>query len=160
MEYGMDLWVGTIIVSDINAGLRGRGSVATSSPALNRFGKALSWLLLHWEKAGPVMIEKTATVRNPQGIHCRPSAAIVKEVWHYTGRIQVVADSGESDLRSLFTLVSLALEEGAMVRIRVSGPSEEEFCNQLVELFERRFDFPPVSSQDRDRSVQTMLSDS
>ena len=105
------------------------------------------------------MIERTATIRNPHGIHCRPSALIVKESWHYVGRIQVLADSGESDLRSLFTLVSLALEEGTVVRIRVSGPNEEEFCNRIVELFEKQFDFPPLSPQERDRSAQSLLSE-
>jgi phosphocarrier protein HPr len=88
------------------------------------------------------MIEKSATVRNSAGIHCRPSAVIVTEAISYPGTIHLKSAAGDADLRSLLTLVSLGLEAGATVRICVSGPDEEAFCDRVVEMFERHFDFP------------------
>lgn len=88
------------------------------------------------------MIERNATVRNAAGIHCRPAAVIVAETIAYRGTATAVCDAGEADLRSLLALVSLGLDEGTTLRIRVSGPDEEAFSARLVELFERHFDFP------------------
>jgi len=104
------------------------------------------------------MIERTATIRNGQGIHCRPSALIIKEVCRYPGWMRVLGPSGQADLRSLLELVSLGLAKGAHVRIRVSGPDEQAFCSRLVELFETYFDFPSLPAKTRARSVKVLLS--
>jgi len=89
------------------------------------------------------MVEKTAIIKNANGIHCRPSAVIIKEAQDYAGDITVTAASGEADLRSVISLLCLGLGEGATVTIQVDGPNEEAFCSRLVELFETQFDFPP-----------------
>ncbi len=89
------------------------------------------------------MIEMRATVRNANGIHCRPSAVIAREVMNYTGDIKVTADSGTCDPRSIMALISLGLQEGARVQIQVSGPDEAAVCRKLASLFEKHYDFPP-----------------
>jgi len=89
------------------------------------------------------MTEGQATVHNEHGIHCRPSSVIMKAVKGYEGDIRIVAESGETDLRSIYGLLSLGLEKGATVTIQVDGPDEEAVCRQLEELFEKKFDFPP-----------------
>jgi phosphocarrier protein HPr len=94
-------------------------------------------------REGWVMVEKTAIVQNEHGIHCRPSAVIVKAAFNCPCAIRVTAASGETDLKSLLTLVSLGLEVGTAVKIRVSGPDEASWCRRLTELFETRYDFPP-----------------
>ncbi len=105
------------------------------------------------------MFERTATVRNAAGIHCRPSAMIIKAASQYEGQIEVSTDTGDVDLRSMLALVALGLDEGSAVTIRVSGPDEEAFCGQLVELFERHFDFPPLGESERARAASDMLAD-
>ena len=90
------------------------------------------------------MTEMTATIRNGQGIHCRPSAVIVKTAMEYPGRLEVITDTGTCDLKSIMGLLALCLEQGRKVRIRVHGPDEEGFCGKLVELFETQFDYPPL----------------
>jgi len=89
------------------------------------------------------MTEATATIRNEQGIHCRPSARIIQEAEHFEGRLKVTGEYGECDLRSAMDLLMLALGKGSEIRIEVDGPGEQEFCRKLVELFEFHFDFPP-----------------
>ena len=90
------------------------------------------------------MIEKTATIQNEQGIHCRPSAMIVRFVGNYAGDILVRGLRGETKLRSIMELMSMELFPGTEVTIQVCGPDEAEFCHDLVTLFETHFDFPPV----------------
>lgn len=89
------------------------------------------------------MFETKATIRNEAGIHCRPSAILVKEGMGYAGEILVTADSGSCTLTSALECIMLGLEKGAGVTIQVSGPDEETFGKKLAELFETHFDFPP-----------------
>ena len=102
------------------------------------------------------MIERKAIVRNAHGIHCRPSAVIIKAADGYDGCIRIMAREGESDLRSALSLIALALEKGAEVRIRVEGEGEEAFCRRLVELFEAHFDFPPLLPKEQSPVLGTM----
>ena len=89
------------------------------------------------------MFEAKAVVKNEAGIHCRPSALLVKEGMAYPGEILVVAESGTCTLTSALELIMLGLEPGAELSIQVSGPDEEAFCKKLADLFETHFDFPP-----------------
>ncbi len=95
------------------------------------------------------MIEKMATIRNEQGIHCRPSAKIVTEAIRFHCQIRVLSEAGEADLHSLLSLVSLGLQAGTTVRIQVTGDDEETVCSYFVELFETHFDFPQETSEGR-----------
>jgi phosphotransferase system HPr (HPr) family protein len=94
------------------------------------------------------MFELSATVRNRDGIHCRPSATIIKAVASYVGEMSIRSERGHSDLRSVIALMTLGLLPGEVVVIRVTGPDEEAMCRQLVGLFETHFDFPhrPMST--------------
>jgi phosphotransferase system HPr (HPr) family protein len=89
------------------------------------------------------MVEVVATIRNAMGIHCRPSATIVREARIFEGDIEVIAPGGTCDPRSIMGLISLALTEGTIVTIRLSGSGSKEFAPKIVELFERHFDFTP-----------------
>lgn len=88
------------------------------------------------------MFEAKAIVQNEAGIHCRPSAILVKEGMAYSGEILITAESGTCTLTSALDLIILGLEPQAEVAIQVSGPEEEVFGKKLVELFETHFDFP------------------
>lgn len=89
------------------------------------------------------MTRLTATVRNENGIHCRPSAVIIKEASTLRSRLRITADAGEADLRSITDLLALGLALGDRVEITTEGPDELLAAARLQELFERRFDFPP-----------------
>ncbi len=91
------------------------------------------------------MAERTAKIRNEAGIHCRPSAFIVRVVEGYQGRIRVISEEGDVDIRSMMSILSLGLQQGAEITIQVSGPEEESMCSELVTLFETEFDFPPYA---------------
>ncbi|MDD2237151.1 MAG: HPr family phosphocarrier protein [Kiritimatiellae bacterium] len=91
------------------------------------------------------MIELNATIKNSAGIHCRPSALIIKAAASYSGTIQVESPGhGTCTLRSVLDLISMGLEQGAQIVIRVEGEGEEAFCRKLADLFETEFDFPPA----------------
>ena len=86
---------------------------------------------------------KQAIVANSQGIHCRPSAVIVKEFMGYAGKIRITNDHGSCDVSSVMQLLSLELHQGSKVKIEVMGENEATVADRLVELFQTHFDFPP-----------------
>jgi phosphotransferase system HPr (HPr) family protein len=89
------------------------------------------------------MTTASATVRNEYGIHCRPSAVIVKESQKYPGRIEVETAGGHvADAKNMLAVIGLGIACGDRVTIRVEGPDEEVVCKRLVELFQTEFDFP------------------
>ena len=89
------------------------------------------------------MTEVQATIQNEAGIHCRPSALILKEAATWDGEIEVIAPSGTTHLQSALELIMLGLEKGTTVTLRVEGNGEEAFAKKMAELFETHFDFPP-----------------
>ena len=88
------------------------------------------------------MREAKAVVQNAQGVHCRPSALIVKYASGYEGQIRVVGERGQTGLRSIMELMTLELYPQSEVLIQVEGPDEDRVCHELVDLFETHFDFP------------------
>lgn len=87
------------------------------------------------------MFQIQATIQNEHGIHCRPTALIMRSIGDYSGRIEVVCGNGRSNPRSMLGLMSLGLAKGVEIVIEVDGPDEESMALRLKELFETHFDF-------------------
>ncbi len=84
-----------------------------------------------------------AVVRNSAGIHCRPTAVIVKEVRKYDVQATVKGPEGPpADLTSAIEVLSLGLSQGDTVELTVTGPDAEACGAKLEELFATEFDFP------------------
>ncbi len=90
------------------------------------------------------MQTKTVVIRNKAGIHCRPSSAIMVAAAKFPGH-EITAESSRSgmtvNLNSILDLLSMGLQQGDSVTLKVQGPQEEEACRKLAELFETEFDF-------------------
>jgi phosphocarrier protein HPr len=86
-----------------------------------------------------------AVVRNSAGIHCRPTAVIVKEARSFDVDSIVVraAHGGSANPASAIELLALGLDQDSEVEIEVTGAEAAVCCEKLVTLFETHFDFPP-----------------
>ena len=90
------------------------------------------------------MVEKTVTIQNRDGIHCRPSSAILTAVAEFPKTsFKIICDHGDSDLSSILSLLSLGLQKGDEVLITAEGENAEIACKRVADLFEFEFDFPP-----------------
>jgi len=87
------------------------------------------------------MIHVQATIQNEHGIHCRPTALIIRAIGDYTGRIEVICENRRSNPRSMLGLMSLGLAKGTDITIEVEGPDEQAMADKMKELFETHFDF-------------------
>ena len=90
------------------------------------------------------MQTRHAIIANGQGIHCRPSALIVKEFMGYSGKIRITNGNGSCDVSSVMQLLSLEMHQGSKVTIEVMGENEAGVADRLVELLQTHFDFPPL----------------
>ena len=87
---------------------------------------------------------RQAIIANSQGIHCRPSALIVKEFQGYPGTIRISNGNGSCDVSSVMQLLSLEMHQGSKVKVEVMGENETATADRLVELLQTHFDFPPL----------------
>ena len=87
---------------------------------------------------------RQAIIANSQGIHCRPSALIVKEFQGYPGTIRISNGNGACDVSSVMQLLSLEMHQGSKVKVEVMGENETATADRLVELLQTHFDFPPL----------------
>ena len=87
---------------------------------------------------------RQAIIANSQGIHCRPSALIVKEFQGYPGTIRISNGNDACDVSSVMQLLSLEMHKGSKVKVEVMGENETATADRLVELLQTHFDFPPL----------------
>ena len=90
------------------------------------------------------MQTRQAIIANSQGIHCRPSALIVKEFQGYPGTIRISNGTGSCDVSSVMQLLSLEMHQGSKVKVEVLGENETATADRLVELLQTHFDVPPL----------------
>ena len=88
------------------------------------------------------MQQKTVTVVNINGIHCRPSSAIVKVAMQYKSELIAECASGKANLKSMIEIITLALHCGDDVTVMTSGEDEEAAIEALAEAFTTHYDYP------------------
>jgi phosphocarrier protein HPr len=85
------------------------------------------------------LIEQSVIVRNQPGIHARPAAQFVKKASEFRSEIQVSNGDLTVNGKSIMGVMMLAAEEGATIRISVTGPDEDVALAALVHLIDSRF---------------------
>ncbi len=88
------------------------------------------------------MQQKTVKVVNINGIHCRPSSAIVKAAFKFKSDLKAESASGSANLKSMIEIITLALHCGDDVTITAEGEDENEAIEALVEAFITHYDYP------------------
>ena len=89
--------------------------------------------------------ERPVTIRNRAGIHCRPSGVILNAIRDEfpDNRFFLTVGGTETEVASMFDLLSLGLARGSEAKLRVEGPVPEKALKRIGDLFEYEFDFPP-----------------
>lgn len=85
------------------------------------------------------MREQDVEVTNPNGIHARPAAEIVKTAAKFAARITLTRDGMEVNGRSIMGVMMLAAECGSTLRIRCDGVDEDAALAALAALVGSNF---------------------
>jgi len=81
-------------------------------------------------------LERQAVIRSKSGLHARPAARVVKEANRFRSQVELVTQGKAVSLKSLISVLSLGLNQGAEVTVRASGPDEVEAAEGLAQLLE------------------------
>jgi len=91
-----------------------------------------------------VLIKKTLTIKNPQGLHARPASIFVRIANKFESDVTVKKGSEKVNGKSIMGLLALAASEGSVVDIEVSGPDSEQAMKELENFLmnDRDEDYP------------------
>ncbi|WP_400164462.1 HPr family phosphocarrier protein [Brevibacillus sp. TJ4] len=82
------------------------------------------------------VIEKEIEVGRPDGIHARPAGELMKRMRQFESTVELQFGDKKVDAKSIIQLMSLAIKQGNVVAVRISGEDAAEALNEL-ELFLR-----------------------
>ena len=86
-----------------------------------------------------MMIERTVTIANKNGLHARPAAEIVKTAAKFKADITLVRDELEVNGKSIMGVMMLAAEFGSTLTLRADGPDAEQALSAIATLIENKF---------------------
>lgn len=85
------------------------------------------------------MKERDLTIQNKLGMHLKTAAEFVKVASRFQCKVTVLKGGEEVNGKSIMGLLTLEAAHGAKVRVRVSGPDEEQALEALAELIGEKF---------------------
>jgi phosphocarrier protein len=80
------------------------------------------------------VIEREATIVNPEGLHARPAARIVRLASSFASDIEIYKDGVGVNGKSIMGVMMLAAECGSSITIRATGPDAETAAEALAAL--------------------------
>ena len=85
------------------------------------------------------MVSQIVTVKNESGLHARPASVLVKVATKYESDFTIKMYGYSVNGKSILGVMTLAAEFGAEMELVLEGPDEKQALNELVSLFENRF---------------------
>lgn len=86
------------------------------------------------------MKEKIVKIINRAGIHARPSALLVQTTKNYKSNIFFEKGSDRINAKSIMGIITLGAAYGSEIKIIAEGEDEQEAVDNLVKLFESKFE--------------------
>lgn len=85
--------------------------------------------------------ETDVLVRNPDGIHLRNAAALVRTAARFPKAELIISKDGyEVNGKSIMGVLTLVAEQGAQLHLRARGADAQRLIDTLVAMFESGFD--------------------
>ena len=85
------------------------------------------------------MREVTLTIRNEVGLHARPAALFVQTANQFKSDIKVAHGEREANAKSILTMLTLGVNQGAVITIRAEGEDVDQALAALKALIEDNF---------------------
>lgn len=86
------------------------------------------------------MVTQKVIVRNRLGLHARPASKLVRIAALGQSRVTLIRNSKKVNARSILGVMLLEAEPGAELWIEVEGADEDMVLEQIISLFNRKFD--------------------
>ncbi len=86
------------------------------------------------------MIKETIEITNKLGLHARASAKLSHLANSFQSDIYLVYHGDRVNAKSLLGILTLAASVGNPITIETDGKDEKEALNQIVNIFQSKFD--------------------
>ncbi len=93
-------------------------------------------------------LTRRLTVQHRDGLHARPSAAIVKTVNHFQADVLLHYGNQQADAREIFAIMMLCVPQGADIVFEPEGPDAVPALEALCSLCAADFGLSGNSSPD------------
>jgi phosphocarrier protein HPr len=80
------------------------------------------------------VLRRTIVIRNPDGLHIRPAAALAEAAKRFQAQVALLAGERRVDGRRVLDVITLAAEPGMEIILEVDGPDAEEAIEVLAEI--------------------------
>lgn len=88
-------------------------------------------------------LERSIEISNKHGLHARASTRFAQVAQQFGCSVHIARDGGseadEVDAKSILGILTLGVEKGQKLRVRVSGDDAQEAMDALVQLIEEKF---------------------
>lgn len=88
------------------------------------------------------MIEQTVEIINKLGLHARAAAKFVTLASRFKSEVQLEYNGNQVNGKSIMGVMMLAAGKGAIIRMEIDGPDEEQASLSLLDLINNRFGEP------------------
>jgi phosphocarrier protein len=104
---------------------------------------------------GVAVIERTATIVNPLGMHARPAAEFVKVANRFRASVEVQKDDLSVNGKSIMGVMMLAAERGSTLVLRTDGDDAAEAMEALMALVADGFHEMHLTGSEPDAATET-----
>jgi len=80
------------------------------------------------------LIQKEIIIENPLGLHAYPATLFAKKAMEFSSEVRLSKDEREVDGKSVLLILTLAVEKGDKVTLKVSGEDEGKAFEALKSL--------------------------
>lgn len=85
------------------------------------------------------MPELTITINHEAGLHARPASLFVQTAGKFTSDIQVIHGEKKANAKSILSVLTLGVQQGAELKIIAEGEDEQETLQELEQLIKSNF---------------------
>jgi phosphotransferase system HPr (HPr) family protein len=82
----------------------------------------------------------TVTITSKNGLHARPASLIVNACQGFDSEITLSSNGQSANGKSIMNLLSLGLQEGAVVEVSAVGPDAEQAEKEIKEILGADYD--------------------
>jgi phosphotransferase system HPr (HPr) family protein len=86
-----------------------------------------------------MMPELTITINHEAGLHARPASLFVQTAGKFTSDIQVIHGEKKANAKSILSVLTLGVQQGAELKIIAEGEDEQETLQELEQLIKSNF---------------------
>lgn len=86
------------------------------------------------------MIKTNILIINKLGLHARAASKLVTTATSFASQIKIGHTDQMADAKSIMAVMMLAACKGTELCLEVEGTDQEQACQALIDLINRRFD--------------------